>query len=553
MNSLAIDLQGPWPTSTRKRFKYTLTAIDLTTRYSWVVGLKEATSLHIAKALFEEVFPMFGIPTRVHSDLGTNLVSEFLSEFLKLMGVKKRTTTTSRHASSNSTVERLHYTVNSFLRKQLNGISSGEWERHLTVLNYVLRHSYMSSIGASPSYLMTGCSISPYLFDARAPRDQDAIPRDDFEQFTEDMEAMRKSHREWLLHQQEASIKKFDRKAVKVIRKLKIGDIVVIRDEKHQIGAKTKLEFKYSQPLRIVDIDPSRHTYKLQNIQTGENLPNRWNYTLLRKCLLPAQNETRQKYDKEITRRTEEMKGLRTSKKLRKIKRRPNTHDPDHESITDTTRRIQPHRKCKSTPKNEEVNMANLEPDIQMRLMEQAMYIAFNLVLSPHLGTIADRFSNESLIQQQIKSLGTDRPREQTLNSAENQPCKTQDLDSNGNVIQELPQGLGNSRPREMTQNTANHPESSKPECNADKIEGHKRVMTQPSYLCDKITEVNHPEQRTGCTDLTGKLPQVLDLARSLKKKGLLYPDQNIFKRILMEACMHVIFSAPRERHQEPW
>ena len=197
--------------------------------------------------------------------------------------------------------------------------------------------------------------------------------------------------------------------------------------------------------------------------------------------------------------------------------------------------------------------MASLEPDIQARLIEQAMEIALTLFLSPHLGTIADRFSDEKLIQQQIKSLGTDRPREQTLNSAENQPCKTQDLDSNGNVIQELPQGLGNSRPREMTQNTANHPESSKTECNADKIEGHKRVMTQPSYLCDEITEVKHPEQRTGCTDPADKLPQILDLTRCLKKKALLYESWNEYKRILTEAYKRAIISTPRERHQEPW
>ena len=196
--------------------------------------------------------------------------------------------------------------------------------------------------------------------------------------------------------------------------------------------------------------------------------------------------------------------------------------------------------------------MANLEPDIQMRILEQAMYIAFNLFLSPHLGTIADRFSNESLIQQLIKSLGTDRPREQTLNSAENQPIETQDLDSNGNVIK-LRHGLGNGRPREMTQNAANHPENSKPECNADKIEGHNLDMTQTSYLCDEITEVKHPESRTGCADSTDKLPQILDLTRCLKKKALLYEDWNVFKRILEEAYKRVIFSTPRERHQEPW
>ena len=196
--------------------------------------------------------------------------------------------------------------------------------------------------------------------------------------------------------------------------------------------------------------------------------------------------------------------------------------------------------------------MASLEPDIQARLMEQAIDIAFTLLLSPHLGTIADRFSDETFIQQQIKSLGTDRPREQTLNSAENQPTGTQDLDSNGNAIK-LPHGLGNGRPREMTQNAANHPENSKPECNADKIEGHNHDMTQTSYLCDEITEVKHPEPRTGCADSTDKLPQILDLTRCLKKKALLYEDWNVFKRILEEAYKRVVFSTPRERHQEPW
>ena len=120
-SNMSIDLQGPWPVSKKKRYKYTLTATDLTTRYTWIIGLKEATSEHIAKALYNDVFVVFGVPSRVHSDIGSNLVSNFLSKFLQLVGVKKRTITTSRHPSSNSIVERQHFTVNSFLRKKMKG------------------------------------------------------------------------------------------------------------------------------------------------------------------------------------------------------------------------------------------------------------------------------------------------------------------------------------------------------------------------------------------------------------------------------------------------
>ena len=360
-SSMAIDLQGPWPLSRKKHFRYTLTATDLVTRYTWIIGLKEATSIHIAKALYHEVFPTFGTPSRVHSDLGSNLISQSLTEFLRLMGVTSRTVTSTRHPSSNSVVERQHFTVNSFLRKKLKGISSGLWEDHLTELNYVIRHSMNRGIGASPTYLMTGAPINQNLFDVRAPADGDAIPRDSFKQFVGGMSYMRKAHYEWLNHQREMNIKKFNKdKAVKMVRKIRPGDIVVARTDQHVVGGARKLEYKYSKPLRVISHDKKKTTYVLQDIETGKELPNKWNYNNIRLCVLPSQCKVRNEYNEEIDKRRKEYYPKSKPCKIQKKSKNQN-QKINEQPIRAIPTRIQPPRRCKNQSLTEEVNSIHAE------------------------------------------------------------------------------------------------------------------------------------------------------------------------------------------------
>ena len=352
-SNMSIDLQGPWPVSKKKRYKYTLTATDLTTRYTWIIGLKEATSEHIAKALYNDVFVVFGVPSRVHSDIGSNLVSNFLSKFLQLVGVKKRTITTSRHPSSNSVVERQHFTVNSFLRKKMKGISSGEWENHLTHLNYVIRHTTMRSIGCSPSYLLTGAPINQNLFNCRAPPDQDGIERSTMTQFVTDMDLMRQSHEDWLNHQREVNIKKFNEtRAVRHIRRIRENDIVVARTESHVPGAAKKFEYVWSKPMRVVNSDKAGHTFQLQDLETKKLSPNRWNYVNLRRCILPSECPIRTEYDKEIDRRRQEY--YPKSKQCKKSTKKSNNKKTHKINETKPKpKRVQPHRKCKEKHSNQ--------------------------------------------------------------------------------------------------------------------------------------------------------------------------------------------------------
>ena len=197
---------------------------------------------------------------------------------------------------------------------------------------------------------------------------------------------MRASHYAWLEHQREKAMEKFDStKAVKHVRILKPGDIVVLKNDNHVIGAVRKLEYKYSEPLRIKNVDKGGHTYQLETL-SGKILPNRHNYVNLRKVTLPNQCPVRTKYKEEETRRYHEAKknkktknregekqrfneseknkktnkNQKKSEKLKKIKRRAGPPEPT---------RKQPPRACKSVHTTEKTNPSSPETSDQINML----------------------------------------------------------------------------------------------------------------------------------------------------------------------------------------
>ena len=115
---VSIDIWGPVKTSKRSN-SYLLTVVDGFTKYSLAIPLKDTLASTIAYALRYEVFKIFGIPKRLHSDNGAQFVSEIIKELCKAYGIKK-SQTTPYHPQGNSYVEKVHFfwrnAISTFIR-----------------------------------------------------------------------------------------------------------------------------------------------------------------------------------------------------------------------------------------------------------------------------------------------------------------------------------------------------------------------------------------------------------------------------------------------------
>lgn len=68
----------------------------------------------IAMKLLDHVFCIYGFPTRIHTDQGTNIESTLIAELLKLAGIEE-SHTTAYHPMGNGRTERFNRTLGSML------------------------------------------------------------------------------------------------------------------------------------------------------------------------------------------------------------------------------------------------------------------------------------------------------------------------------------------------------------------------------------------------------------------------------------------------------
>ena len=111
-----------------------LIAIEVSTRWPWIIPLGRKTSENVALALISEIFPVFGVPTEIRSDAGkefSNKTLHYIMDWTK----SKHLTGVPYRPQSQGMVERLNKSV----KELLLGIAytwSQDWD-HPSVLGAV--------------------------------------------------------------------------------------------------------------------------------------------------------------------------------------------------------------------------------------------------------------------------------------------------------------------------------------------------------------------------------------------------------------------------------
>lgn len=108
----------------------------------------------IAKKLWDHVFCIYGFPTRIHTDQGTNFESTLIAELLKLAGIKK-SHTTAYHPMGNGGTERFNWTLGSMLRS-LPLKEKHKWPEQIQTLTFAYNATVHETTGYAPFQLMFG-------------------------------------------------------------------------------------------------------------------------------------------------------------------------------------------------------------------------------------------------------------------------------------------------------------------------------------------------------------------------------------------------------------
>lgn len=148
-----LDIVGPLPPS--NTFTHILTCIDRFTRWPTAIPLRGTSSESVAKALVESWISIFGVPSTITTDRGSQFTSALFRELSQLLG-STHIRTTAYHPAANGMVERFHR----HLKSSIIATSSRlHWSERLPIILLAIRNTIKEDLGCCPAELVFGATL----------------------------------------------------------------------------------------------------------------------------------------------------------------------------------------------------------------------------------------------------------------------------------------------------------------------------------------------------------------------------------------------------------
>ena len=255
---VGIDYSGPYPITPDEN-KYILALSDYFTKWVIAIPLPNQTAQTTAKALYENLICIHGVPERILSDRGTHFCNELIEAFTKLLGCH-HIKSTAYHPQTNGAIERFNSTFERQLAK-LTDENMNNWDVHLNSVVFAYNTGQHTTTKYSPFQLLFG--RSPKL----PPESSSNVykfskPNDYFKHLQQTLKLYQQQALINIRNQQNVYKKRYDLNRQDV--RYSLGDFVLKRiPTKH-----AKLEPIYSDIMEV--IQENHPTYLIQDLENKQ-------------------------------------------------------------------------------------------------------------------------------------------------------------------------------------------------------------------------------------------------------------------------------------------
>ncbi len=254
-------------TKTPDGYQHILVVVDSTSKWVEAFPTKTQTAEETAQILYREIFTRYGAPRTLVSDRGKAFVSKLVKALCEIFSVKLAHTSPYK-PSTNSTAERMNGFLLTSLRAYCNK-SHSNWPQALPGVCMAYRCTPATqSTEYSPYYLVFGKDMSRPIDVNLKPKS--TLPEDTkktLDGFVEHLRTSQNIAKQNLARHQQESKQRYDKKAKQP--DFAVGDLVLMKNMKRQVGKNPKLTPQWLDPQRIIEEGPN-FTYKLRNEETGK-------------------------------------------------------------------------------------------------------------------------------------------------------------------------------------------------------------------------------------------------------------------------------------------
>ena len=174
---ISINIIGPLPRSNRMD-----AIVVIVDRFTKMIRFKATTSIsseEIAKIYRDKIWKIHGVPKMILSNRGLQFASEFMEDFTKVLGTKRKLSMV-YHPQTNGQTERINQEIGTFLRHYVN-YKQDDWTEWLAMAEFMYNDKKYAVTGKTPFELNFG--RHPWKGDLMV---QTEIPR--VEEFTKNIQ-----------------------------------------------------------------------------------------------------------------------------------------------------------------------------------------------------------------------------------------------------------------------------------------------------------------------------------------------------------------------------